>query len=434
MLRKLFNLTSLLLIMALLLTSCTALSGGAGATAVPTESPEVTVTWWHINTEEKGKALFQAYADEYMADHPNVTIEVTVLENEAFKSKMTTVMQSGTPPDLATSWGGGVLREYAKADMLRDITPELQGEWMDSYGKGAIEIFGLDGKYYGVPNDLGMVGFWYNKALFEEAGIDAPPATWSEFLEDVKKLQAADITPIAVAGKDKWPAMYYWTYLAVRIGGKEAFDAAYTRTGKFTDEPFIEAGNKLQELVNLEPFQDGFLGATYNDEAGQVGNGKAAMELMGQWAPIVQKDQSTSKEGLGDDLGWFPFPAVEGGKGDPADAMGGGGGWIVGKNAPDEAVDFLKYFNNLENTVRNADLGGIIPVVKGSDDAIKDPFQLQIKQTVEKAPYFQLYYDQFLPPATASVVNDSIQGLFAGTSTPEEVAQLIEDSAAVELK
>jgi raffinose/stachyose/melibiose transport system substrate-binding protein len=395
---------------------------------------QVKLTWWHIMTQATQKSLAQKYADDYMAAHPGVTIEITVLENEAFKSKLTTVMQSGNPPDLMTSWGGGVLQEYAKAGNLRDISSLLQGDWLASYPKGALDIFSYDGKYYGVPNDLGMIGFWYNKELFEKAGIEATPTTWTEFLDDVKKLQAAGITPIAVAGKDKWPAMYYWTYLAVRIGGKEAFDAAYTRKGKFTDQPFIEAGNTLKQLIDLKPFQNGFLGSTYNDEAALLGNGKAAIELMGQWAPIVQADQSTDKKGLGDKLGWFPFPAVEGGKGNPTDAMGGGGGFIVGKNAPDEAVDFLRYISKVDNTMLLTKIGGIIPVVKGAEVAISDPFMLNIKQTVDKATYFQLYYDQFLPPATAQVVNDSIQGLFAGTSTPEQVAQQIEDSAAAELK
>ena len=50
------------------------------------------------------------------------------------------------------------------------------------------------------------------------------------------------------------------------------------------------------------------------------------------------------------------------------------------------------------------------------------------------ADYFQLYYDQFLPPATGSVLNDSVQGLFAGTLTPEQVAQAVEDSVAQEIE
>ena len=68
------------------------------------------------------------------------------------------------------------------------------------------------------------------------------------------------------------------------------------------------------------------------------------MELMGQWAPSVQKDQSADKKGLGDDLGWFAFPTVAGGAGAATDGVGGGNGIAVGKNAPPEAIDFLKFF------------------------------------------------------------------------------------------
>ena len=73
-------------------------------------------------------------ADDYMAMHPNVKIEITVLENEAFKSKLTTVMQAGNPPDIFQSWGGGVMNEYVDAGLLRDITPS----WMPMAAPGAI--------------------------------------------------------------------------------------------------------------------------------------------------------------------------------------------------------------------------------------------------------------------------------------------------------
>ena len=72
------------------------------------------------------------------------------------------------------------------------------------------------------------------------------------------------------------------------------------------------------------------------------------MELMGQWAPSVQKDQSVGKMGLGDKLGWFAFPTLAGGAGAATDGVGGGNGIAVGKNAPPEAVDFLKFFMDKE--------------------------------------------------------------------------------------
>ena len=104
-----------------------------------------------------------------------------------------------------------------------------------------------------------------------------------------------------------------------------------------------------------------------------MGNGKAAMDLMGQWAPGAFADNSVDKKGLGDKAGWFPFPTVEGGAGGPADALGGGNGWTVGKNAPPEAVDFLKYISSVDSQRAQAEIGLSVPVVKGAEDALADP-------------------------------------------------------------
>ncbi len=410
------------------------------ATEVPveptaTEAPKVTITWWHIQVADDQKALWQQMADDYMAAHPNVTIEITVLENEAFKTKLTTVMQSGNPPDIFQSWGGGTMNEYATAGLLKDITADLEKDgWKDTFSPGALGVYSYQGKYYGVPRDMGAVGFWYNKDLFAQAGIEAPPKTWTEFLEVVKKLKAAGITPIALGEGDKWPGGFWWEYLAVRIGGKAAFDAAYSHTGAFTDPPFVEAGKKLQELIALEPFQDGYLGASWPDEQVVMATSKAAMDLMGQWAPGAFKDSSVDKKGLGDKLGWFPFPAVEGGAGDPADALGGGNGFVIGKDAPPEAVDFLKYLSSVDSQIAQAKIGLSVPVVKGAEVGLTDPMLVLVQQGAAAAKYFQLYYDQAMPPAVGSVVNDSVQGIFAGTMTPEQAAAAIEESAKQEIK
>jgi raffinose/stachyose/melibiose transport system substrate-binding protein len=152
------------------------------------------------------------------------------------------------------------------------------------------------------------------------------------------------------------------------------------------------------------------------------------MDLMGQWAPYTMASEATNKKGLGDDLGWMPFPLVEGGAGKPTDVMGGGNGYIIGKNAPPETVEFLKYITSLKNNSLLAGEGRITPVVIGADKALKDPNQIAIAKAASKADYYQLYYDQYLPPAVGEVVKDAVQTLFAGTKSPQEAAQMIDDS------
>jgi len=392
-----------------------------------------TVQWWHIGTAANDKAMNQKFADDFMALHPDVTIEITVLENEAFKSKLTTVMQSGNPPDLFQTWGGGVLSEYAKAGLVRDITKDVKGTaWGNSMAPGVWEVYSTDGKVYAVPNDAGGITFWYNKDLLASVGYNSFPKTWSDFIELVKKLKAAGIIPIALGGGDKWPAMHMWSYIALRLGGPQLFEDTFSgkNTKGFEDPYFIKAGQMLVDLAALEPFQDGFLGATYNDEAALVGNGDAAMELMGQWAPNVQKDNSTSKEGIGDKLAAATFPAIADGKGKSTEVIGGGGGWALGINAPDAAVEFAKFLTNKENMITIAETSGTLVTTKGAEVGIKDPNAKMVKALVDQCTFFQLYLDQFLSPAAGGAVNDQVQAMLAGTATPAQACAAIQAAYA----
>ncbi|MBB5777729.1 extracellular solute-binding protein [Nonomuraea jabiensis] len=417
---------------AVLITGCGGGGGGGGSTA-PQQSgsaAKVTLEWWHLSTTEPLKSLWAQRAKEFEAKNPNVTIKATVLENDAYKAKLTTITQSGKAPDLFATWGGGVLKQQVDAGLVKDISSDV-ADVLPNFTPAALSAYQIDGKTYGLPTDIGLVGFWYNKKLFAKAGITQPPATWSAFLEDVKKLKAAGVTPIALAGKEKWPGHYYWAYLAMRIAGLDALKQAAV-DHDFTKPDFVAAGQQVKALADLQPFQKGFLGAGYGTPDGQaatVANGKAAMELMGQWAPSVQKDAG---KGLGDDLGFFPFPAVEGGKGSISDAFGGGGGLAVGADAPAEAVQFVKFMTEMDNHSKAVAAGGVLPVLKGEENAVKDPNLKQVATALAAAGGYQLYLDQAYPPAVGQQVNDSVAELIAGTKTPEEVGKAITEVAKSE--
>ncbi len=406
----------------------------AGNNPAPAEARQnVTVRWWHIQTNPDQGAYWEKVAADYMALNSNVTIDITVLENEAFKQRIVTNMQAGDPPDLFQSWGGGPLWQFADANLLRDISPELEGEWRDSFSaQAALEMFGQDGEYYGVPWSWGAVGMWYNKALFEQAGLDpeTPPATWDELLEAVSALKAAGIIPIALGEGDKWPGHFWWVYLAIRCGGEDAFLAAYNRDGSFTDDAFVCAGERLNELIELDPFPSGFLGLGYGDQAGAFGDGIAAIELMGHWAPGAHIENSESAgEAVAGNVGFFEFPTWDGAF---EGVLGGGDGFVVGRNAPDAAVDFLRYITS-PDVQRGAAQIWVIPTVGEAEDAIEDELLQAVLVMRNEATYAQVYYDQFLPPAVGQAVLDAVEGLFAEQYSPQEAAEIVEDEASFEL-
>lgn len=243
--------------------------GTSSSASKPAAARPVTINWWHIANNDPLKTIWKQAADQYMAAHPNVTVKITVLENEAFKAKLTTTMQAGKPPDVFQSWGGGLLKEQADAGLVKDVTAPTKS-WINDLNDAGVGLYQIDGKQYGVPYNLGLVGVWYNNKLFKKAGIDAPPTTWDEFLADVQKLKQSGTTPIAVGEKDKWPGMFWWANLSLRVAGKDAMAKAATDGSTFNEAGFVEAGTQLKKLIDMKPFEAGYLASPWDGAGGEA--------------------------------------------------------------------------------------------------------------------------------------------------------------------
>jgi raffinose/stachyose/melibiose transport system substrate-binding protein len=119
-----------------------ALSLTAGSLAAQT-----TVKWMHIETNNVNIAnYFKQTAQAFEAKNPGVKVEIQVLENEAYKAKLTTLLQSSDKPHVIYSWGGGVLQAQVRAGVLQDIDDPMKGAWADSLSPGAVDAFRYQGK------------------------------------------------------------------------------------------------------------------------------------------------------------------------------------------------------------------------------------------------------------------------------------------------
>lgn len=402
---------------------------GSGSKGGGSSGKTVKIVWWNNADRDPGRSFFKQLADEYHAAHPNVVIDDLPLQNEQFKTKIPVALQSPNPPDLFQQWGGGQMAEQVQAGKLKDITDQVQPE-LASMGPAA-QGWSVNGRQYGLPYTLGIVGFWYNKSLFAKAGISKPPATWDELLADVQKLKAAGIIPIALGAKDQWPDAFYWDYLAVRLCSQQVLQQS-AATFNLSDPCFTQAGEMVKQLINAQPFQPGWLATPAQQGAGSsaglIGNGKAAMELQGHWDPAVMNSLTPSGKGIGDQLGWFPFPAVSGGAGDPAAALGGGDGFSCSYKAPPECVEFLKFIVSPENQKRWAALNIGPPVVKGTESAVTDPNLKGLMAFRAKAPYVQLYLDIAYGQTVGQALDNAIADEFAGKKTPQQVVSAIEEA------
>lgn len=415
--------------LALFAAAAFVLAGCGGGGDASTEGP-VTLTWWHNRTTEPMKSKWQEIADGFNKSHPNTSFNIEPLQNEQFQTKVPLALQGNTPPDIFQQWGGGQLADQIKSGKIADIT-ESSKSWIGPLGKYA-DGWKVGDKQLGVPYLMHAVGFWYRKDLFAAAGITTPPTTVDELNAAVTKLKGTGVTPIAIGGKDRWPDAFYWGYFAVRQCSVDTLKKAVEKT-ELSDPCFTKAGENLKAFLDTKPFQEGFVGTPAQQGAGSsaglLANGQAAMELQGDWNPDVMRALTEDKE-LDSKLGWFPFPAVTGGEGDPTVLLGGGDGFSCTTRAAQACSEFLGHLVGDEVQKILAETGSGLPVTEAGVAALKSEAHKTISENMKKASHLQFYFDTAFPTKVGQALNDAIANFFAGQGGPDTIVKSVSEAAA----
>ena len=413
--------------LALTASACSSSSGGAKSSS---STGSANLTWWHNGTTDPVKSLWAQAAADYTAAHPNVKFTVDPIQNEQFKTKVPAALAGGNPPDIFQQWGGGQLTSQISSGKVMDLTSAVSG-WISELGATAAG-WQANGKQYGIPYDLHVVGFWYRKDLFSQAGITAPPATMDDLNADVAKLKAHNIAPIAIGSKDGWPDAFYWDYFAVRECSTDVLKQA-SKDLKLDDPCWTKAGNDVKTFLATNPFQTGFLGTPaqqgVGSSAGLVASGKAAMELQGDWE-LPTMEGLLPNGSFKTQMGWFPFPAVSGGQGDPAVALGGGDGFSCTTGAGPSCADFLKYLASSAVQDKIASQGIALPANPASSSKLTDPNLQTVSAYAAKAPYIQMYFDIAFPTAVGQSLDNAVADFFAGKGTPQTIIQSVTSSGS----
>src|SRR5262249_15570851 len=160
-----------------------------------------------------------------------------------FTSKVPAALEGSDPPSLYQQWGGGAEATQVQSGKLLDISPQVSS-WIGQLGPSAKGWQG-DGKWYGVPYDYHIVGFWYRTDLFQKDGITSQQTATDEINTDVQKLKAAGITPISIGSKDRWPDAFWWEYYVLRECPKSTVTSSIAKS-KFDDPCFTKAGDDFK--------------------------------------------------------------------------------------------------------------------------------------------------------------------------------------------
>ncbi|KFI59300.1 ABC transporter substrate-binding protein [Bifidobacterium cuniculi] len=410
------------------LIGASACGGGDGKTA----DGKTEVVVWMNSTTGDGKKFWEDAAAAFEKEHADVDIKIEAIQNEDMDGKLQTALQDpASAPDMFLARGGQKLRDVVEAGQVMDLTDKISDE-VKTQMATALDTTSIDGKVYGVPQSVLPGGIWYSKDLFKQAGITDTPKTWDEFKADVDKLKAAGITPIALGGKDAWPAAHWYYWFALRECSQSAFDEA-SNDMKFTNECWVKAGDDVQDLLDLDGFNDGFLTTSAqqgaSSSAGLLANHMAAMELMGGWEPGVVRDLTPDQKDMAD-LGYFTFPEMEGGEGSPTAILAGADAMSIGAWAPQEAVDFLNFISQQEWQEKYAEAFVTIPAAKNAQSAVTNEALKQVLGAYDQASSVSLWLDTVFGQNVGNALNEGVVNMMAGKGNAEDIVKGIEAAAA----
>ncbi len=385
----------------------------------------VKIEFWHKDIGFK-QQLYEKYIKEFETQNPNIKVEITQIRNEDYKSKLPIAFSGNNAPDVFFTWGGGWLKEFVKSGNVLDVSGKIN---TSPFLKPALTNSTFNSKLYGVPLGMDMDFIFYNKEIFSKYKLSIPK-TWPQLITTCEVLKKNGVIPFTLANQPKWPGSFFFMYLVDRIGGPEVFKNALSRNGgSFSDPAFIEAGEEIQKLVKLNAFNPGFNGLMYDSGPGRqlFYSEQTAMMLLSNTFVNLMRSEAPSFEKK---MGIFPFPAYEGGKGDPSNMVGiAAPVWSVYSRTkyPNESIKLIKFLTGQKISQEYANGSGSISARKDVNST--DTFVQQVENMTKKAKNIQMVYDQTLPPEIAQAHLSTTQELFGLTITPKAAAETVESKA-----
>lgn len=249
--------------------------------------------------------------EKFTALHPNVTvINDSISEEASYNNKLKTAIATGETPHVFYYPGVAGIAEWAQNGVLMDVSPLMEDKsWFDGFIGGAFESwnmekYGVKG-YYAIPMGFNPEVMYYNKTLFEQAGISKLPETVDEMYEVIDQLKASGVIPWGMGAKDTWRLGHLHTNVFYRLVGVNAAKELGTRERSWVDPDVVQSLALVKEFKDRGAFQEGFEGIDHNTERSDFLNGKSAMTLNGAWAI---SEIMTSDSPYKDQLSFFPFP------------------------------------------------------------------------------------------------------------------------------
>lgn len=389
---------------ALSLACASTLFAATAVTASAADKKEVVI-WDYFETDAQ-KQMMQSLIDEFNASQDEYEASHVYVPFADYEKQLTLGIASGELPDLVILDGCG-MASFIQLGLFGDIS-DADINW-DEYMEGPMESTMLDGKHYGIPFATNCTALFYNKDLFDAAGIDYPDenTTWDEFHEMAKALTKDGVSGFGNAATN------------TDEGTFQCLQWLYTAGGSYTDiEDGVDAYKLMQEMIEDGSWKKECVNWTQSDVNNNFMAGNLAMQQNGPWQiPGIEANAPDLNYGV------TVLPKKDADSEQATSILGGENMGVVNKDDTSGAEAFLKYYDQTDVMVDAMKQYGSYPpkteAAKDSywtDDPIQKAFLTQIDTSIPRGPSAAW-------PSYSSAIQTGFQEVMTSAKTPEQAAK-----------
>ena len=351
------------------------------------------------------RATMEAMIADFQEMHPDLNIETTVIDREAYKTQIRNFLTADSP-DVATWYAANRMRPYVEAGLFEDVSdlwedPDIAENLAST--KGAMTI---DGAQWGVPYTYYQWGVYYRKDLYDQFGL-SEPATFEEMKSNCQTLLDNGVKCYTIGSKFLWTAGGWFDYLNLRTNGFDFHMQMAAGEIPWTDDRVRQTFANWRELIDMGAYVDNHQNYSWQEALPFMVNGEAAAYLMGNFAVAPLREAGLSDDQL--DFYQFPVinPDVEMAEDAPTDTF------HIPANASnkDNARAFLKFVvsANVQTEINNGQNLGQLPVNASAsiddDKFLAEGFEMLSNNSTGGVAQF---FDRDFP---AEMAAEAMQGL-----------------------
>ena len=391
------------------------------SSSAPAENVTLNFAIWD-DKQEKG---LRTIADDFEAANPGIKIKISVTGWDSYWTMLEAGATGGSLPDVFWMHSNEIYR-YGSNGMLLDLTDRISKTdkfKLSDYPDGLVKIYNINGKQYAVPKDYDTIGLWYNKTLFDKAGIKYPDDTWTW---DTLYNAAKKLTKNGVYG-----------FLAPLHNQEGFYNFIYQNNGKvisddkkksgYDDPATIEAMEYYTRFMK-EKLSPQIFGDKERGEA--MKNGLCAMGLFGSW----NLSDFTSNEFMAKN---FDVAVLPQGKTRATIYNGLGNAISANTKHPEEAWKFVEYLSTKDAQEKQAKLGVAISAYNGAADLwVNSNKTFHVKSFIDMVQYAKIRPYSNKTMAWEDKAYETLKPCFTGQQTVkqacENTAKMMNEALAAE--